>query len=195
MTYRLRVLAAALTLTAGLAAASPPGTSPATTASAATTTATGTTAAEWMTHRILVSLTDLPRGYTCNDLFYRFRDVMFAIGAQQLQILTYDCPDKNPQPHGSPKVELKFQFPTALTGDNVRYADFQGTTTSVHLAPGSPASLTADDCTLVQQLAAGVFDALSMKVTQSKFQCAAGEGGGYAVTVLALLPPAAAPHS
>jgi hypothetical protein len=185
-----------LTLTAGLAAAaSPPATSQPAASPAATATAAGTTAAEWMTHRILVSLTDLPRGYTCNDLFYRFRDVMFAIGAQQLQILTYDCADKNPQPRGSPKVELKFQFPTALTGDNVRYADFRGTPTSVRLAPGSPASLTADDCALVQQMAGGIFDALSVKVTQSKFQCAAGEGERYAVTVLALLPPVAAPHS
>ena len=150
-----------------------------------------------MTHRILVSLSDLPRGYTCNDLWYRFKDVMLAIGAQQLQILTYDCVDKNPQPHGSPKVELKFEFPTVLTGDNERYADFRGTPSSVRLAPGHPASLTADDCALVQQMAAGIFDALSVKVTESKFPCTAPPGAGerFAVTVLALLPPAAAPHS
>jgi hypothetical protein len=193
VSYRRQALAAALTLTAAgaLAAASPPAAAP------AATPAAGTTAAEWMTHRILVSLTDLPRGYSCNDLWYRFKDVMLAIGAQQLQILTYDCPDKNPQPHGSPKVELKFQFPTVLTGDNVRYADFQGTPTSVHFAPGAPASLTADDCALVQQMAAGIFDALSVKVTESKFPCATSAAAGepYRVTVLAVLPPAAAPHS
>jgi hypothetical protein len=185
------VLAAALTLTAAAAhGASPPAAAPG-------TAVTGTTAAEWMPHRILVSLTDLPRAYTCNDLWYRFKDVMFAIGAQQLQILTYDCPDKDPQPHASPRVELKFQFPTALTGDNARYADFQGTTTRVHLAPGSPASLTSDDCALVQQMAAGIFDALGVRVVESKFRCAAhpAEAEPYALTVLALLPPAAAPHS
>lgn len=149
-----------------------------------------------MNHRILVSLTDLPRGYTCNDLWYRFKDVMFAIGAQQLQILTYDCPDQNPQPHGSPKVELKFEFPTALSGDNVRYADFQGTSTSVHLGAGHPASLTANDCALVQQMAGAIFDALGVKVTESKFPCTAPPGAAerYAVTVLVLLPPAAAPQ-
>jgi hypothetical protein len=177
------VLAAALTLTAAATVrASPPAAAPA------------TAPAEWMPHRILVSLTDLPHAYTCNDLWYRFKDVMLAIGAQQLQILTYDCPDKNPQPHGSPKVELKFQFPAALSGDSVRYADFQGTTTRVHLAPGSPASLTADDCALVQQMAAGIFDALGVRVAESKFHCAAppGEGAPYGLTVLALLPPAAA---
>jgi len=188
-----QVLTAALTLTAALAvSASLPAAGPKATAAPA-----GTTPAEWMTHRILVSLSDLPRGYTCNDLWYRFKDVMFAIGAQQLQILTYNCADKNPQSHGSPKVELKFQFPTALTGDNVRYADFQGTTTSVRLAAGHPASLTADDCALVQQMAAGIFAPLGVKTTESKFPCAApaGEAGDYAITVLALLPPAAAPHS
>jgi hypothetical protein len=149
-----------------------------------------------MSHRILVSLTDLPHGYSCNDLWYRFKDVMFAIGAQQLQILTYDCPDQNPQPHGSPKVEMKFEFPTALSGDNVRYADFQGTTTSVHLGAGHPASLTADDCALVQQMAGGIFEALGVKVTESKFPCTAPPGATerYAVTVLVLLPPAAAPQ-
>jgi hypothetical protein len=150
-----------------------------------------------MTHRVLVSLSDLPHGYTCNDLWYRFKDVMFAIGAQQLQILTYDCRDQSPQPHGSPKVELKFEFPTALTGDNVRYADFHGTATSVHLEPGHPGSLTADDCVLVQQMTGGIFDALGVKVTESKFPCTAPAGAAqrYAVTVLVLLPPAAAPGS
>jgi len=46
-------------------------------------------------------------------------------------------------------------------------------------------------------MAGGIFDALGVKVTESKFPCTAPPGATerYAVTVLVLLPPAAASQS
>jgi hypothetical protein len=184
-----RLCAAVLLVASGLraTAAPPPGTAAAPAAS---------TAAEWMSRTIIISLSDLPRAYTCNDLWYRFRDLMYAIGAQQLKILTYDCADKAPSLPGAPKVELRFQFPTALTGDNVRYADFHAIPREVRLVPGDPHAFTADDCELMRQITAELFGALELPVTAAKFACSAAGGAapGFAVTVRALLAPQDKPH-
>jgi hypothetical protein len=149
-----------------------------------------------MTHSLLVSLSDLPQAYTCNDLWYRFRDVMVAIGARPTKILTYDCADKVPAAHASPRVELGFRFPTVLSGANERYADFRGSVTAVRLTPGNPRSLTADDCELMRQITSELFHALELPVSEAHFTCAArpGSSATFAVTVQALLPQAV-PHS
>jgi hypothetical protein len=148
----------------------------------------GTTAAEWMPHELIVGLTDLPRAYSCNDLWYRFHDVLSAIGAREMRILTYDCSDTATHAHGSPQVELKFQLPGALTSANARFADLAANNSAVRFLPGSPRSLSADDCELMRQITAGLFGALGLH-TDAKFRCdAKAPGKRFAVTVRALLP-------
>jgi hypothetical protein len=149
-----------------------------------------TTPAEWMPHELIVSLTDLPRAYSCNDLWYRFHDVLSAIGAREMRILTYDCSDTAAHAHGSPKVELKFQLPGALTGADARFADVPANDSAVRFLPGSPRSLSGDDCELVRQMTVGLFGALGLH-TDAKFRCdAKAPAKRFAVTVRALLPAA-----
>jgi hypothetical protein len=146
------------------------------------------TAAQWMPHELIVSLTDLPRAYSCDDLWYRFHDVLSAIGARDMRILTYDCSDAAAHAHGSPKVELKFQLPGALTGADTRFADLTANDSTVHFAPGSPRSLNGDDCELMKQMTDGLLGALGLH-TDAKFRCAAAAPAArFAVTVRALLP-------
>jgi hypothetical protein len=148
----------------------------------------GTTAAEWIPHELIVGLTDLPRAYSCNDLWYRFHDVLSAIGAREMRILTYDCSDTAAHAHGSPQVELKFQLPGALTSANARFADVSANDSAVRFLPGSPRSLSADDCELMRQMTAGLFGALGLH-TDAKFHCdARAPAKRFAVTVRALLP-------
>lgn len=146
------------------------------------------TAAEWMPHELIVNLSDLPRAYSCNDLWYRFHDVLAAIGAQEIRILTYDCRDSAAHAHASPRVELKFQLPTALSGADTRYADVTASAATVRFTPGSPSSLTAQDCELMKQMTAGLLAALDLQA-DAKFRCAAAAAAErFAVTVRALLP-------
>ncbi len=146
------------------------------------------TAAEWMPHELIVNLSDLPRAYSCNDLWYRFHDVLAAIGARESRILTYDCRDTAAHAHASPKVELKFQFPTPLSGADTRFADFTANAATVRFAPGSPRSLTADDCEFMKQVTAGLLQALDLH-PEATFRCAAGAPAEpFAVTVRVLLP-------
>ena len=66
--------------------------------------------AEWLQHDLIVSLHNLPRTYSCNDLWYKFRDVLLAIGARaDYKILPYDCGSRSPQ------VQLNFMLPQALS--------------------------------------------------------------------------------
>jgi hypothetical protein len=151
-------------------------------------TPTPTTAAEWMPHELIVNLSDLPRAYSCNDLWYRFHDVLAAIGARESRILTYDCRDTAAHAHASPKVELKFQFPTPLSGADTQFADFTANPSTVRFAPGSPRSLTADDCEFMKQMTAGLLQALDLH-PEAKFRCAAAAPAErFAVTVRVLLP-------
>jgi hypothetical protein len=146
------------------------------------------TAAAWMPHQLIVNLNNLPRAYSCNDLWYRFHDVLQAIGARELRILTYDCRDAAAHAHGSPKVELRFQLPAALSGADARFADFAATAATVRFAPGSPSSLSGEDCELMKQMTAGLLEALDLHA-DAKFRCAAAAPAErFAVTVRALLP-------
>lgn len=149
-----------------------------------------TTPAQWMPHELIVSLTDLPRAYSCNDLWYRFHDVLSAIGAREMRILTYDCSDTAAHAHGSPNVELKFQLPGPLTSAQVRFADVSANDSAVRFLPGSPRSLSGDDCELMRQMTAGLFGALGLH-TDARFRCdAKTPAKRFAVTVRALLPAA-----
>jgi hypothetical protein len=145
------------------------------------------TVAEWMPHELIVNLSDLPRAYSCDDLWYRFHDVLLAIGARDSHILTYDCLDTAAHAHGSPKVELKFQLPTALSGADTRFADVAAIASTVRFTPGNPHSLTADDCEFMKQMTAGFLEALDLHA-EAKFHCTAAiPGERFAVTVRALL--------
>lgn len=145
-------------------------------------------AAEWMPHELIVNLSDLPRAYSCNDLWYRFHDLLLAIGARDERILTYDCRDTDPHAHASPRVELKFQLLTALSGADSQFADVSANTTTVRFTPGNPSSLTAEDCELMQQITAGLLTALDLHAA-AKFRCTAVvPAERFAVTVRALLP-------
>lgn len=184
MTYRAGMLGVLFLQAACALAAAPPKHAAA---------AAAAVPAQWMPHNLIVSLTQLPRGYSCNELWYRFHDVLEAIGAREVQILTYECSDKVGHAGGAPKVELKFQLPGALAPAEARFADFSAFDSTVHLAPGSPHSLTGEDCELVRQLSSGLLAGLGLRVTDAQFPCQqSGARERFSVTVHVLLPAEAA---
>jgi len=38
--------------------------------------------AQWRTYDLLLQFRDLPKTYSCDDLWYRFRDVLLTLGAR-----------------------------------------------------------------------------------------------------------------
>ena len=128
--------------------------------------------AEWQTFDVLVDFENLPRTYSCDDLWYRFRDVLLQLGARAYMTITpYDCGYPGGGAARSPHVEVEFQLPRVLHGAATRYAQLSVVDASVRLAPGSPRSLDAHDCDLVTQLEGTLFAALPLQIERSDFHC------------------------
>src|ERR1700753_2209419 len=78
--------------------------------------------AVWQRHALIVDLQSLPRRYTCDELWYKFRDVLLAVGASsRMKIMPYECGAQAGEHAYSPKVELDFKTPSTLSGDQKRW--------------------------------------------------------------------------
>jgi hypothetical protein len=148
--------------------------------------------ATWRPYDLIVDLHDLPQRYTCDDLWYKLRDVLLAMGARaDIKILVYRCErgltDGNAR---SPRAQLRFYMPELLTPAQARWAQLQAVTTTVRLGPGHPASLRSGDCELLRQMKDGLLESLSQRVVSFNLACAAPHSARWPfdVTVQALTP-------
>lgn len=131
------------------------------------TPASGTPAV-WFSHAIIVDLDNLPKRYTCDELWYRFRAVLLSIGARpDLQITPYHCDER------SPSVELQFSLPHAIETGQRQLADLQAADSSITLEPGRPTPLDSADCELMRQVKDELLPELPVKVVSFHLSCAA----------------------
>jgi len=153
--------------------------------------------AEWSRQDMIIKLQSLPKRYSCNDLWYRFRDILIDIGARpNMNILTYRCEGALGPNARSPRVHLTFDIPRAVRGEQSGTSALQVTATTVHLAAGQPRSLDGADCALLRQIKDTLFAALSVRVVDFNLDCAASndEHHPFGVSVRALLPAPGEPH-
>ncbi len=128
--------------------------------------------ASWIAHDLIVSLNHLPKLYSCDSLWYKFRDVLRAIGARpDLKILTYRCGPGLGSLAFSPEVHLHFAIPQPLAGAQSTWADVDVTPQTVRLEPGHPASIDASDCELLRQMKNGLLAALPDRVISFHLAC------------------------
>ena len=170
--------------------------------SAAVTPAPGSgSPAQWRTYDLLIDLQQLPRSYSCTQLWYKLRDVLLDIGARRYMLIEpYACAAAGKPATLSPRVHLKFQLPFPLAGADTRYAEFTSLSKTIHLAPGEPASLERDDCALMDQLRGLLLAAVPVRVSSATFRCGS-PSPSFAITVAAAVAapeaaaaPAAAGH-
>ena len=165
-----RTLLACLSLLVAAAGAVPP---------AAAATPPSAVPAEWRSYDIIVSLQALPATYSCDDLWYKFRDVLLTLGARAYMTITpYRCGSTGAGQGRSPSVHVQFQLPQALHGDATRYEQMSAINRTVRLTAGTPHSLKAGDCEFVRQLKSALFEALPLQVTTADFTCKA-DGGSF----------------
>jgi hypothetical protein len=129
--------------------------------------------AVWMQHMVQVQLSNLPKNYSCYDLWYRFREVLQKIGARpDWQITTQGCVFSGNTQARSPLVELVFYFPEALAPAQAKWSDVKAVPTTVSLEPGSaPNSLDKSDCELVKQIKDALLPALPVQVLDARIEC------------------------
>ena len=146
--------------------------------------------AAWRPFDVLVDLHGLPAAYTCTELWYRFHDVLMAIGARPYpKIDTFRCGNTAATSSRSPSVQLQFELPDALPPSLAQYADVTVEHATVALGPGKLPSFTGADCELLRQMNARLLAALPVRVLGTLSCPAPGAAAErFALRVQALLP-------
>jgi hypothetical protein len=153
--------------------------------------AESTQAAVWLSHALIVDLRNLPKRYTCDELWYKFRDVLLAIGARpDLKILPYRCDRRSGSSAYSPKVQLEFSLPHVVSGKDERWAQMHVSTKSVRLEPGAPSHLDDSDCALLNQIRGTLLRSIGAPVTEFRLACQAPSASepAFDLTVKAAVP-------
>lgn len=153
-------------------------------------------AAVWSAHALIVDLRNLPKHYSCDELWYKFRDVLLAIGARpDMNILPYQCERLPGSMDYSPKVQLEFSIPREVTGKDKRWAELQAMSKSIRLEPGTPGHLDEGDCALLDQIRSTLLRSIGDRVTDVRLPCQAPQPSGppFALTVKALVPVSQSP--
>jgi hypothetical protein len=162
-----------------------------------TVSATAATAAErpmpavWTPHTLIVDLRDLPRRYSCDELWYKFKAVLLTLGARSdMKILPYRCERSLGSTAYSPKVQLEFSSPRAVSAKDAQWADMQAVSKSIRLEPGSPDRIDAKDCDLLDQIKSTLLPYLGDSVTGFNLACRAPQSAEpqFGLTVTALIP-------
>jgi hypothetical protein len=113
--------------------------------------------AGWQRHNLLIEFHALPKRYSCNDLWYKTRDVLLRLGADtRMDILPYRCERALGPQARSPRVRLEFYLPAVRSGAQASAADFKARIEDVRIAPGEPASINNEDCALLRQMKASL---------------------------------------
>jgi hypothetical protein len=143
--------------------------------------------AAWMEHVVVVNLQNLPKAYTCDELWYKFRDSLLVLGARpDFKITAQQCSFKPGSQQRSPQVELHFYLAKALSPAQARYADVMVVPTTGALEPNTkPHSFDKSDCELVRQMSELMLPAVPVTVGNKHFDCAAPGAAGerYSVSV------------
>jgi hypothetical protein len=151
--------------------------------------------ARWRPYALIVDLSDLPRDYSCDDLWYRFRDVLKSLGANpQMTVTPYRCGHARGESTRSPRVELFFKLPEPLAAKEASLHDLYVSEARVNLEPGAPRSLTDSDCELMRQIKDVLLPALPARVAAYRLSCKAPprHPPDFSLTVQTLLPVATA---
>jgi len=147
--------------------------------------------AVWTPHELIVDLRDLPRHYTCDDLWYKFKGILSTLGARQdMEILPYRCESN------SPKVQVKFSTPRLVPAAQAKWADLNAVEREVQIRPGAPEKLDSGDCELMSQVKSSLLKNLGTEIVAYRLPCKAPRRAGEAafnLTAKVLQPvPAAA---
>lgn len=141
----------------------------------------------WARHDEIERLEDLPKRYSCNDLYYKYRDVLALLGAPAgASILSFGCSGTSGTSLKDPtRVELRYQIATPFPASAQPQASLKIAQRTITLQPGSPRSLQADDCALVQKMAGLLIPASGAHVESSVTHCSPAEhaGGDYHVVI------------
>lgn len=146
----------------------------------------------WRTYVMIINLQNLPRTYTCDELWYELHGIVLRLGAwpYSVNILPYHC---SPAPSGSlrsPDVQVQFQLPFFLQGVAAKSAPAQAIERTIRLSPGQPSTLHPSDCQIMQQISGTLLASLPVRIDDEHFDCSASPRRAANFNVTVTLPVA-----
>lgn len=141
----------------------------------------------WRTYDMIVNLHDLPRTYTCDQLWYEFHGILLRLGAwpYSISILPYHCSPNASGSLRSPDVQVGFQLPFFLHGVAAKSAPAKAVERTISLSAGKPDTLHPADCQIMQQISQTLLASLPVRLEDQHFDCSASPrlAGNFTVTV------------
>lgn len=140
---------------------------------AATSAAVPMQPAYWAQHDEIDYLDNLPRLYRCDDLYYKYRDVLLRLGARPgMKIYAYGCvDDRGVTAKVRAHVDLTYAVPKALPATVSTQSGLRAKLETVHLKPGYPTSLDSGDCILVKDMSDTVLASFSSHIERADPKC------------------------
>ncbi|HEY6924169.1 MAG TPA: hypothetical protein VI653_11925 [Steroidobacteraceae bacterium] len=126
--------------------------------------------ATWIAYNLSVDLHNLPTRYSCDELYFKVRDVLLALGTRQdLEVLISRCEPGS----RSPIARVRFTIPELAGQTSKRGVAVEAAAAIVRLEPGHPASLYAADCELLRQIKDRLLAPIHLLVVSFNLDCAA----------------------
>jgi hypothetical protein len=145
---------------------------------------------------MIVDVGKLPKRYSCDELWYKFRDLLLAVGARpDMKILPYRCESPLGSSAYAPKVQLEFSVPQVVSGQAALSADMQAVTKSIRLEPGAPSHIDDQDCGLLRLMKSTLLSSIGVSIADFRLACGAPalSKPPFDLTVRALVPVAKSP--
>ena len=143
--------------------------------------------AYWAVHDEIAHLENLPKPYSCDELYYILQAVLEEVGARPgARILPFGCSGTPGTSSTEPtRVELRYELPKPLAV--TAPASVMATLSTVRLTPGHPSSLHPDDCQLVKDLTTTLLPSIGSHIESNHLNCAGVQGSspGFSVTLQA----------
>ena len=132
--------------------------------------------AYWAVHDEIAHLDNLPKPYSCDQLFYILRAVLEEVGARAgASILPFGCSGTPGTSSSEPtRVELRYEVPKPLAV--TAPASVMATFSTIRLTPGHPSSLRNDDCQLLKDLTTTLLPSIGSHIESNNLSCAGVHG-------------------
>jgi len=146
----------------------------------------------WANYDEIVHLDNLSKSYGCDELFYKVRDILLAVGVRPgVEIYVYDCAHGRGESARSPRIHVIFYAPMALPMTARQTARTLSVNQKfIRLRPGDPKSLDAADCILLDEMGGTVLRSVSKHMDATGLNCRSIQAarGQFGLVVDALIP-------
>jgi hypothetical protein len=126
----------------------------------------------WAQHDEIDYLDNLPRKYSCDELYYKYRDVLLRLGARPgMKIYTYGCTGSKGAESDRVHVDLTYEIPQLAPPTVSAGSTLMARPETVAIGPGDPKALTQSDCVLLKDMRQTVLSSISQKIEATNAPC------------------------